>query len=161
MLAINRGMRCWVVAVLVMTALAMESPNAAAQPLLRVDGPLTMEQAVDLALQRSLRVKAADADSRTMDSMRREALAPFWPQFSANGYFNDQRMAPNVFTSAGNTMARNYQVFNSDQTKDANLTAMYPLFSGGRDYYGYKAAAARADAGRESSPAFAGHKLAC
>ena len=31
----------------------------------------------------------------------REALAPFWPQLSANGYFNDQRMAPNVYTSAG------------------------------------------------------------
>ena len=144
----RRPRRCAVV-VLAVIALAWASPHAAAQSLPRVDGPLTMEQAVELALEKSLRVKAANADSRTMDSMRREALAPFWPQFSANGYFNDQRMAPNVFTSAGNTMARNYQVFNSDQTKDANLTAMYPLFSGGRDYYGYKAAAARADAARE------------
>jgi outer membrane protein TolC len=105
-----------------------------------------MEQAVELAREKSLRVKASDADSRTMDSMRREALAPFWPQASANGYFNNQRMAPNVYTSAGNTMARNYQVFNADQTRDGNLTLMYPIFSGGRDYYGYKAAAARADA---------------
>jgi outer membrane protein len=121
----------------------------AAQPLPRIGGPLTMDQAVDLAREKSLRVKAADADARAMDSMRREALAPFWPQLSANGYFNDQRMAPNVFTSAGNTMARNYQVFNSDQTKDANFTAMYSLFAGGRDYYGYQAAARRADAGRE------------
>jgi len=117
-----------------------------AQPLPRVEGPLTMEQAVELAREKSLRVKASDADSRTMDSMRREALAPFWPQASANGYFNNQRMAPNVYTSAGNTMARNYQVFNADQTRDGNLTLMYPIFSGGRDYYGYKAAAARADA---------------
>jgi outer membrane protein len=84
-----------------------------------------------------------------MDSMRREALAPFWPQLSANGYFNSQAMTPNVFASAGNTMARNYQVFSANQTKDANLTAMYPLFSGGRDYYGYQAAARRAEAGRE------------
>lgn len=122
---------------------------AAAQSLPRIEGALTMEQAVDLALEKSLRVKAADADSRVMESMRREAQAAFWPQLSANGYFNDQRMAPNVFTSAGNTMARNYQVFNADQTKDANFTAMYPLFSGGRDYYGYKAAARRAEAGRE------------
>lgn len=122
---------------------------ASAQSLPRLEGALTMEQAVDLALEKSLRVKAADADSRVMESMRREAQAAFWPQLSANGYFNDQRMAPNVFTSAGNTMARNYQVFNADQTKDANFTAMYPLFSGGRDYYGYKAAARRAEAGRE------------
>jgi len=107
-----------------------------------------MEQAVELAREKSLRVKASDADARTMDSMRKEALAPFWPQASANGYFNDQRMAPNVYTSAGNTMARNYQVFNADQTRDGNLTLMYPIFSGGRDYYGYKAAAARADAAR-------------
>jgi outer membrane protein TolC len=83
-----------------------------------------------------------------MESMRREALAPFWPQLSVNGYFADQQMAPNVYTSAGATMARNYQVFNADQTRDANVTAMYPVFSGGRDYYGYKAAAARAEASR-------------
>ena len=123
--------------------------TAQAQPLPRIEGPLTMEQAVDIARQKSLRVKAAGADARVMDSMRREALAPFWPQLSANGYFADQRMAPNVYSSAGNTMAKNYQVFNSDQTRDGNFTAMYPLFSGGRDWYGYKAAVARADAGRQ------------
>ncbi len=123
--------------------------TAAAQPLPRVDGPLTMERAVDLALEQNLRVKASGADARTMESMRREAQAPFWPQLSANGYLVDQRMAPNVYTSAGNTMARNYQVFNSDQSRDANVTLMYPLFAGGRDYYGYKAAARRAEAGRE------------
>jgi len=123
--------------------------RAHAQPLPRIEGPLTMEQAVDIARQKSLRVKAADADARVMDSMRREARAPFWPQLSANGYFADQRMAPNVYTSAGNTMARNSQVFNSDQTRDGNFTAMYPIFSGGRDWYGYKAAVARADGGRQ------------
>ena len=123
--------------------------TAAAQTLPRVDGPLTMERAVDLALEQNLRVKASGADARTMESMRREAQAPFWPQLSANGYLVDQRMAPNVYTSAGNTMARNYQVFNSDQSRDANVTLMYPLFAGGRDYYGYKAAARRAEAGRE------------
>jgi outer membrane protein TolC len=121
----------------------------AVSPLPRVDGSLTMDQAVELALQRNLRVKAAGADARTMESMRREALAPFWPQLSANGYLVDQRMAPNVYSSAGTTMARNYQVFNSDQNRDANVTAMVPLFSGGRDYYTYRAASRRADAGRE------------
>ncbi len=120
-----------------------------AQVLPRVDGQVTLDEAVDLALRHSLKVKASGADARAMDSMRRETLAPFWPQLSANGYFADQRMAPNVYTSAGNTMARNYQVFNSDQTKDANVTAMYPLFSGGRDWYTYRAAARRAEAGRE------------
>jgi len=53
-------------------------------------------------------------------------------------------MVPNVYTSAGNTMARNYQVLSADQTQGGNLTLMYPLFSGGRDYYGYKAAARKA-----------------
>jgi outer membrane protein TolC len=134
---------------LVTVALLLVAAGAGAQPLPRVDGPLTLEQAVELALQKNLRVKAAGADARVMDSMRREAVAPFWPQLSANGYFADQRMAPNVYTSAGNTMARNYQVFNSDQTRDGNFTAMYPLFSGGRDWYSYKAATRRAEAGRE------------
>ena len=136
-------------ALLAAAVVLMAAAPAAAQSLPGIEGPLTMDQAVELARQKSLRVKAAGADARAMESMRREALAPFWPQLSANGYFNDQRMAPNVYTSAGSTMARNYQVFNADQTKDANVTAMYSLFSGGRDYYGYKAAAARADAARE------------
>jgi outer membrane protein TolC len=127
--------------------LVLTSP-ALAQRLERVDGPLTMESGVELALRQNLRVHAAGADSRTMESMRREAQASFWPQFSANGYFVDQRMAPNVYTSTGTTMARNYQVFNADQSRDANLTLMYPIFSGGRDYYGYQAAARRAEAGR-------------
>jgi len=145
-----RPVHCRVrVMVLVVGGLLLLGAGVEAQQLPRIEGPLTLEQAVDLARQKSLHVKAAVADSQAMDSMRREALAPFWPQASANGYFNDQRMAPNVYSSAGNTMARNFQVFNSDQTRDANLTAMYSLFSGGRDYYGYKAAARRAEAGRE------------
>ncbi len=143
------GHRLTCVVALIVSVLLGLGTRAGAQPLPRVEGPLTMEQAVELARQKSLRVKASDAEARAADSMRREALAPFWPQFSANGYVNDQRQAPNVYTSAGNTMARNYQVFNADQNRDTNLTAMYPLFSGGRDYYGYKAAAARADAARQ------------
>jgi outer membrane protein len=132
------------------TALVLGLAGAAqAQTLPRHDGPLTVEHAVELALTQSLRVRAAGADSRTMDSMRREAQAPFWPQLSANGYLVDQRMAPNVYTSAGSTMARNYQVFNADQSRDTNVTLMYPIFSGGRDYYGYQAAARRAEAGRQ------------
>jgi outer membrane protein len=134
---------------LVAVLVALVAVNASAQTLPRVDGALTMSQAVDLALDKSLRVKAASADASTMESMRREALAPFWPQLSANGYFVNQRMAPNVYTSAGNTMARNYQVFGADQNRDGNFTAMYSLFSGGRDYYTYRAAAHRADAGRQ------------
>jgi len=134
---------------LVTVTLLLVAARAGAQTLPKVDGPLTLEQAVDLALQKNLRVKASAAEARAMESMRREAQAPFWPQLSANGYFADQRMAPNVYTSAGTTMARNYQVFNADQTRDANVTAMYPLFSGGRDYYTYRAAARRAEAGRE------------
>jgi outer membrane protein len=149
MQVIDRDIRRFAAVVVAAIALPWAAPHAAAEPLPRIDGPLTMDQAVDLAREKSLRIKAADADARTMDSMRKEALAPFWPQLSANGYFSNQSLAPNVFTSAGNTMARNYQVFSADQTKDANVTAMYSLFSGGRDYYGYQAAARRAEAGRE------------
>jgi outer membrane protein TolC len=149
-ITVVRGFAALLTAV-VFTATGLAAAPAHAQPLSlpRVDGALTMDQAVDLALQRSVRVKAAGADALTMESMRREALAPFWPQLSASGYFVDQRMAPNVYTSAGNTMARNYQVFNEDRNRDANVTAMLPLFSGGRDYYAYRAASRRAEAGRE------------
>lgn len=138
-----------VVIVLVSLIIGAVAGPAFAQGLPRVDGPLTMDQAVDLALAKGLRVKSAAAEARVMDTMRREALAPFWPQVSANGYFNDQRMRPNVYFSAGDTMARNYQVFDADRTRNTNVTAMYPLFSGGRDWYGYQAAARRSEAARE------------
>jgi outer membrane protein TolC len=129
--------------------LALVSGAAAQWTLPRIEGPLTLEDAVERAIVGNLRVKAAAADARAMESMRRESQSAFWPQVSANGYFADQRMVPNVYTSAGDTMARNYQVFNANQTRDANITAMYSLFSGGRDYYSYRAASRRADAGRE------------
>ncbi len=151
MAATKPGLRYYLARVMVflVAVLSISATAAGAQPLPRVEGPMTMEEVVDLARQKSLRIKASAADARTGESMRREAQAAFWPQASANGYLNDQSMAPNVYTSAGTTMARNYQVFNSDRTRDGNLTLMYPLFSGGRDYYGYKAAAARADAARQ------------
>lgn len=137
----------------VLTALACMSllspAPGTAQTLPRVDGPLTIDRAVDLTIQHSVRLKAAGADAAVMESMRREALAPFWPQLSANGYLNDQRQAPSVYMSAGDTMARNYQVFNGDRNRDANVTLMWPLFSGGRDYYAYRAASRRAEAGHE------------
>ena len=147
---VGRGLLVCLLAALTLGP-ALAAPELAAQPasLPRIEGPLTMEQAVDLALRQNLRVRASEADARAMASMRRESLAAFWPQLSANGYLNDQNLAPNVYSSAGTTMARNTQVFNADQTRDANLTAMYSLFSGGRDYYGYKAATARADAARQ------------
>lgn len=130
--------------------LLLAGPGAAQPPELpRIDGPLTMEQAVDLALQHSLRVKAAQADQRTMESMRREAQAPLWPQVSANGYVASQTMTPNVYSSAGQTMARNFQVFGTNEARDANVTGMYDLFAGGRHYYGYKAAVFRAQAGEQ------------
>jgi outer membrane protein len=124
--------------------LAVQHAGAVAA-LPRIEGPVTIDQAVAHALEKNLRLKMAGADARVMESMRKETLAPFWPQLSANGYWAEQRMSPNVYTSAGNTMARNYQVFSADQNKDGNFTAMYSLFAGGRDYYGYKAATARAD----------------
>ncbi len=121
------------------------SPASAAEPLPRIEGPLTMEQSVNLALQHSRKVKAAGADQRAMESMRREAFAGFLPQASANGYIVNQNMVPNVYFSAGDTMARNFQVPPTNRFQDLNVTGMWSLFSGGRTYYGYKAAGARAE----------------
>ncbi|MBI4536662.1 MAG: TolC family protein [candidate division NC10 bacterium] len=124
----------------------MTSVAVAQEALPRVEGPLTMSQAVELALAHSRKVKAAAADQRAMRSMQREATAGFYPQASLNGYLARQNMVPNVYTSVGDTMARNYQVFGANRTQDLNLTVMWPLFSGGRTYYGYKAARSRAEA---------------
>jgi outer membrane protein TolC len=118
----------------------------AGEVLPQISGPVNMQQAVDLALQHSRKVKASGADERVMTSMRREAASGFFPQASANGYLVRQNMTPNIYNSAGDTMARNYQLFGTNNAQDLNLTAMWPIFSGGRTYYGYKAAGARADA---------------
>jgi outer membrane protein TolC len=117
-----------------------------AQTLPRLEGAIGMDQAVNLALEHSRRIKAAAADERAMRSMQREATSGFFPQASANGYLVNQNMTPNIYASAGDTMARNYQWFGTNRAQDVNVSVMWPLFSGGRTYYGYKAARSRADA---------------
>ena len=112
----------------------------------KISGSISMNDAVDLALQHSRKVKAAGADQRVMDSMRRESFSGFFPQVSANGYLVNQNMTQNIYNSAGDTMARNYQLTPTNRFQDFNFTAMWPIFSGGRTYYGYKAARARAEA---------------
>jgi outer membrane protein len=135
------------VGLLTLLVLASAASGAMAQDALpRIEGPATMAQAVDLALEHSRKVKAAAADQRAMRSMQREAAAGFYPQASANAFLASQNMAPNIYTSAGDTMARSYQLFGTNRAQDMNLTVMWPLFSGGRTYYGYKAARSRADA---------------
>jgi outer membrane protein len=122
-------------------------PVLAAQDALpRVEGSINMDQAVSLALEHSRKIKAAAADQRAMRSMQGEAASGFFPQASANGYLVNQNMTPNIYTSAGDTMARNYQWFGTNRAQDVNVSVMWPLFSGGRTYYGYKAARSRADA---------------
>jgi outer membrane protein len=127
-------------------ALATGAATAATESLPRIEGPTSMDQAVNLALEHSRRIKAAAADQRAMRSMQREATSGFFPQASANGYLVNQNMTPNIYTSAGDTMARNYQLFGTNRAQDVNVSVMWPLFSGGRTYYGYKAARSRADA---------------
>jgi len=120
--------------------------GGATQTLPRIEGAITMNQAVNLALAHSRKIKAAAADQRAMRSMQQEAASGFFPQVSANGYLVNQNMTPNIYTSAGDTMARNYQWFGTNRAQDVNVSVMWPLFSGGRTYYGYKAARSRADA---------------
>jgi len=136
-----------VLAAALLTAAFVLVPHAAGagESLPRIEGPLTMEEAVTLALEHSRKIKASGADQRAMTSMRREALSGFFPQVSVNGYLANQNMTPNIYNSAGDTMARNYQLFGTNRAQDLNVTAMWPIFSGGRTYYGYKAASAQAE----------------
>ncbi len=133
------------VAFLAATLVPASRAAGAEESLPRIEGPLGMEQAVTLTLEHSRKVKASGADQRAMTSMRRESFAGFLPQVSANGYLINQNMTGNVYFSAGDTMARNFQVTGTNRFQDLNLTAMWPIFSGGRTYYGYKAASARAE----------------
>lgn len=134
---------------LALFGLLLAGPAAGGESLPRVEGRVALEEVVELALAHNRKLRAAGAEERAMASMRGEAFAGFLPQASLNGYLASQRMGPNLFGSAGETMARNYQVFGMDRTQDLNLTVMWSLFSGGRTYYGYRAAGARADAAGE------------
>jgi len=136
----------WMLGAWLGVALATGAARAAPDSLPRIEGPTTMDQAVNLALEHSRKIKASAADQRAMRSMQREATSGFFPQASANGYLVNQNMTPNIYTSAGDTMARNYQWFGTNRAQDVNVSVMWPLFSGGRTYYGYKAARSRADA---------------
>ncbi len=139
------GLLLLAIAFLAATLVPVSRAAGAEESLPRIEGPLSMEQVVTLALEHSRKVKASGADQRTMTSMRRESFAGFLPQVSANGYLINQNMTGNVYFSAGDTMARNFQVTGTNRFQDLNLTAMWPIFSGGRTYYGYKAATARAE----------------
>jgi len=136
----------WMLGAWLGVVLAAGAATAAPESLPRIEGPVTMEQAVTLALEHSRKIKAAAADERAMRSMQKEATSGFFPQASANGYLVNQNMVPNIYTSAGDTMARNYFFAGMNRTQDVNVSVMWPLFSGGRTYYGYKAARSRADA---------------
>jgi outer membrane protein TolC len=127
-------------------ALATGTASAATGSLPRIEGAITMDQAVSLGLEHSRRIKVAAADQKATRSMQREALSGFFPQVSVNGYIANQNMTPNIYNSAGDTMARNYQLFEMNRVQDLNITVMWSLFSGGRTFYGYQAALARADA---------------
>jgi len=117
----------------------------AGEVLPTIFGAISMGDAVDLALQHSRKIKASSADERVMVSMRKESFSGFLPQASANGYLVSQNMVGNIYNSAGDTMARNYQLFGTNYGQDLNITAMWPIFSGLRTYYGHKAAGARAE----------------
>jgi len=136
----------WMLGASLGVALATGAATAAPESLPRIEGPVTMDQAVTLALEHSRKIKAAAADERAMRSMQKEATAGFFPQASANGYLINQNMLGNIYTSAGDTMARNYMFAGTNRFQDVNVSVMWPLFSGGRTYYGYKAARSRADA---------------
>jgi outer membrane protein TolC len=127
-------------------AMATSAATAAAEPVPRIEGAITMEQAVNLGLEHSRRIKISAADQKAMRSVQKESLSGFLPQVSVNGYWANQSMTPNIYNSAGDTMARNYQLFGINQALDLNITVMWSLFSGGRTFYGYKAAQARSDA---------------
>jgi len=136
----------WLLGALLGVALATGVATPATDVLPRIEGPVTMDQAVTLALEHSRKIKAAAADQRAMQSMQKEATAGFFPQASANGYLINQNMLGNIYTSAGDTMARNYMLAGTNRFQDVNVSVMWPLFSGGRTYYGYKAARSRAEA---------------
>ncbi len=114
---------------------------ASAQTTERIDGPLPLARAIEVAGERSPRILAAVAERNASNEARRGALARLGPQLSASGFGVSSK--PGTMLS-GPAMPAPTMSFASGSSWVGNLMLMMPLYTGGQ--LGAAAEAARHEA---------------
>jgi len=123
-------------------------------PTVSSERPLTVDEAVQIALINNPDIGQAIARLKQAGAMLARARAPFLPSVDANGgvthYFESQFAfnMPGGFTDTG---GGRFGIQRGNQTYDAGLTGTWNLFAGGRDVQNYKSTKARRDARRFQS----------
>ncbi|MCC6730916.1 MAG: TolC family protein [Chthonomonadales bacterium] len=97
----------------------------------RIAGPLSVRQAVEIALRENPAMLAARADAAEAAAGTRSARAMTLPQVSANGYLTSGDMSSMV-DSAPDVTPPSARMVPPGGVAIANLTLMAPLYTGGR-----------------------------
>lgn len=118
--------RCLVLAALFLAGAALS--QAAPQ---KIDGPLTVAEAIRVALQNNPTLAAAHRQFDAAHAGLREAKAALFPQISANSFATAGSYNTIVNSSAG-VMPPNWLTIPNGGFVDQNLTLMIPLFTGGK-----------------------------
>ena len=106
------------------------APGTQGRNLVRIQGALTIEEAVRTGLRESPVIRAAEADVRVAQAETRIARSQTGLQVSANAYGTTGSME-NVVASSPGVMPTNYNLIPPREYADLNLTAMLPLYTGG------------------------------
>lgn len=112
-----------------------------------INGPVSVQKAVETALANNLEVLSSQAEAAAAGQETRAARAMSKPQLSANSYLAAGSM-PNIFSSSPGVMPTSSIVAPGKGFADQNLTLMVPLYTGGKLSNQVKAAAKREDAAK-------------
>jgi outer membrane protein TolC len=97
----------------------------------KVNGPLSVQQAVETAQRNNLGIQAMQAEERATQQETKATAAMTKPQLSANTYLSAGTMS-NILGSAPGVTPTNALVAPSKRFANQNLTLMVPLYTGGR-----------------------------
>jgi outer membrane protein len=111
----------------------------------RISGPLSLQSAVDAALERNPGIQAMRSEAEAAGHETSAIRAMTRPQISANTYLSSGSM-PNILGTAMGVSPVNALTVPEKSFIDQNITLMVPLYTGGRLSGAVKAASGREDA---------------
>jgi outer membrane protein TolC len=147
-----RGSVC-VFAFLLISAMALAVVDSSGQSiprvldegLPRVSGPLSLQAAVDRALEGNPGVQVVRSEADAARNETKAIRAMTRPQLSANTYLSSGNL-PNILTTTPGVAPLNALTVPGKTFVDQNITLMVPLYTGGRLTGSVRAAVGREDA---------------
>ncbi|HZP83285.1 MAG TPA: TolC family protein [Chthonomonadaceae bacterium] len=147
MTTVAKSGRAWLLAALALLPIHSEAQTLSDE-LPKVEGPLTLAQAVQIGLRENLMIRAAQSEAQAAAAETRAARSLTRVQVSANTYltYGD---SPNIVTTSPGVMPPNALTVMPQGFADQNLMLMVPLYTGGRLNSLARAAAERERAAAE------------